>query len=646
MKRFIELPIFLLGFSLLYSSVVLGQDTYPKLLPGVNLNQVQQSSIVPEFDLKYDPVVGDIINLIHLDSLISYVRILSGEDSIWINGSQVRIQNRQSDPGNDLAANYIMNKLDSYDLEVFDQAYSEQGRNVYAVQPGILYPEKEYIICAHYDAVADFCADDNASGVAAVLEAARLLSSYNLKHTLVYAFWDQEEIGLVGSRNYASRAQADQKEILGVLNMDMIGWDSDGDRLVDIHSSDVASSDSLANMLLVNNSLYDINLDPVIYNPGTWASDHSAFWENGYGAILLIEAYYGGDLNLYYHSENDRIDSFDLSYFHDLSKLAIGSMSSLVEFVEDTLIVVTGPANGYQDYATEITIKGAFTSFLDNKETLNVWFSNGLEKIYADSLMAQSNNSLVAFFHIPLEASTGMWDVNVQTAFEGTLRDESSFEVLPSPPIISFIPDTLKISIESGTSEVHPLTIKNIGAKELKYNIIGANHNSSLQFDGIDDRVLVGTNSNLDILGDITLSLWYKTNSTQWGVLVANYDQFMPDNGYELCSSSLYEEGGFIYFECDYDDTRDGFSTDATFNDGDWHFISAIYTPMEVQEEGYLWMGLSNLGIIWIGVAQFLKSVLHHSIHLSLVLILMQQDQKLILILKALLMKLESGIKH
>ncbi len=377
MKRFIELPTAILGLSLLCSSVALGQEKYPKSLPEVDLSQVRKSSAVLEHDVEYDPVVGDIINLTNLDSLVAHVRILSGEDSVWINGSKVRIQNRRSNPGNDLAADYIMNKLDSYDLEVHDQNYNEEGRNIYAVQSGILHPEKEFVICAHYDAVVDYAADDNASGVAAVLEAARLLSQYSLKHTLVYAFWDQEEIGLIGSRYYASQAKADQKEILGVLNLDMIGWDSDGDRLVDIHSSDVANSESLANLLLTNNSLYELNLDPVIYNPGTGNSDHSAFWDNGYGAILLIEAYYGDDLNPYYHSENDRIDSFDLSYFHELSKLAIGSMFSLIQFVEDTLSVVIGAAVGISLYPNPVIDFLNIESQFSGEHSVEIFSLNG-----------------------------------------------------------------------------------------------------------------------------------------------------------------------------------------------------------------------------------------------------------------------------
>jgi hypothetical protein len=60
-----------------------------------------------------------------------------------------------------------------------------------------------------------------------------------------------------------------------------------------------------------------------------FASDHSSFWKQGYSAILIVEAYYGGDFNPHYHTTNDRIKHFNLKYFYELSKLAIASISCL-----------------------------------------------------------------------------------------------------------------------------------------------------------------------------------------------------------------------------------------------------------------------------------------------------------------------------
>ena len=313
MKSFICLIIFLTSFSTIYSQT-------------------------------YNPFIEELINQTNLDSLVSFVRILSGEDSVMIGGTKVVIHHRISNVNNDLAADYIKQKLEVYGLDTYDQVYySSYGRNIYAIQPGILYPDEQYIICAHYDAVDFYCADDDASGVAAVLEAARILSNYQLDYTLIYALWDEEEIGLYGSAYYANQAFSNNDNILGVVDLEMFGWDGNDDGKMDIHTKDIANSVELANLVYNIVSVYNLSLAPVIYNPGTNSSDHFSFWSRGYSAIVFSEAYYGGDFNPYYHTSGDRIQNFNLPYFHKMAKLAVGSISTLVNVnspvsVEDEIL--------------------------------------------------------------------------------------------------------------------------------------------------------------------------------------------------------------------------------------------------------------------------------------------------------------------
>ncbi|MBN3034429.1 MAG: T9SS type A sorting domain-containing protein [Bacteroidales bacterium] len=75
--------------------------------------------------------------------------------------------------------------------------------------------------------------------------------------------------------------------------------------------------------------IYEIGLEPVIHDPGSGASDHARFWQEGYGAIMLIESYWGGDFNPFYHSVKDRISEFNLPYFFRLARLALGSIATL-----------------------------------------------------------------------------------------------------------------------------------------------------------------------------------------------------------------------------------------------------------------------------------------------------------------------------
>lgn len=109
--------------------------------------------------------------------------------------------------------------------------------------------------------------------------------------------------------------------------------------------------------------------------------------------------------------------------------------------------------------------------------------------------------------------------------------------------------------------------------------------NSAYYFNGVDNEIILEDQSGLDLTANITICAWFKTETPQWGTLVANFDQFRPDNGYELCIGSLYENGGFVYFECAKDDIRDGISTYSSFHDGEWHFVVASFMP-DVSQRG------------------------------------------------------------
>jgi len=285
------------------------------------------------------PTVQTIINQTNLDSLVYFVEELSGEIQTTINGTPYTIVSRhKNNPSNNKAADYIKQKLNSYGLVTYDQWWSGTGRNVYGVQLGSIYPNKQYIICAHFDDMPSGTtapgADDNASGTAAVIEAARIFTQYNSKYTIIYALWDEEEQGLVGSAYYAQQAFNAGDSIMGVINMDMIAYDNDNDGVGEIHIQNYGNSISLKDNMVQVNTTYSIGVTPSIINPGTTASDQASFWNNGYGALLLIEEYYGGDFNAYYHSVNDLIIHFNQPYYLKMSKLANGTVATLAELTE------------------------------------------------------------------------------------------------------------------------------------------------------------------------------------------------------------------------------------------------------------------------------------------------------------------------
>ncbi|MBI6117058.1 M28 family metallopeptidase [Salegentibacter maritimus] len=104
--------------------------------------------------------------------------------------------------------------------------------NVVAVQKGTKYPNRYIIMSGDIDSRAsntmDFKTDapganDNASGMAGTMEAARVLSQYEFENSIVYVGLSGEEQGLFGGKGLAEYAKANNWEIIGVLNNDMIG---------------------------------------------------------------------------------------------------------------------------------------------------------------------------------------------------------------------------------------------------------------------------------------------------------------------------------------------------------------------------------------------------------------------------------------
>lgn len=288
--------------------------------------------ILPANLFPQSPIVQQIINSVNIDSLIFFNMELSGEVSTIINGTPQTILSRHKlQPGNALAETYIKQKLESYGLTVTIQNYSSTGNNVLATQVGTVYPNKKFILCAHYDDMPSGTiapgADDNGSSVATVIEAARIFTQYSFPFTIVYAFWDEEEQGLFGSTYYANLAGAAGDSILGVINLEMLGWDSDGDLKCTSEEAEYVHRVQIRNNLIEVNSQYGINLN-VIPSPPYASSDQAGFWYNGYDAIEFHQYTYE-DRNAYYHTINDRVQYLNQPYYSKMAKLAIGTFSFL-----------------------------------------------------------------------------------------------------------------------------------------------------------------------------------------------------------------------------------------------------------------------------------------------------------------------------
>ena len=117
---------------------------------------------------------------------------------------------------------------------------SRTQRNLIAMVPAgaVEDPEEPHLVIgAHVDSTSEWGAelapgaDDNASGVAAVLETAKILAACELPTRIDFVFFTNEEIGTVGSSAYAGDAAADDEEIVAMIAADMLAFGPDGEDL-------------------------------------------------------------------------------------------------------------------------------------------------------------------------------------------------------------------------------------------------------------------------------------------------------------------------------------------------------------------------------------------------------------------------------
>lgn len=280
-----------------------------------------------------DPVIQAILDAVSTDSLVSYVSQLSGETTVDVgNGPQTIVSRNKLNAGNALAQAWLQQKLTEFGYTPTTQSWSGTGFNVLAEKTGALYPDSKVILCGHYDAMpggiaAAPAADDDGSGTCSVLEAARIMAPYLFEHTIVFALWDEEEQGLVGSAFYAGVAAANDDTLIAVVNMDAIAYDGDGDGLARIHTRPTANSLAIKDTALFVNNAYGLNINLAINNPGATYSDHASFWNEGFGAILVIEDF-DNDGNPHYHTPTDLLQYLNQGLWTDLSKLSIGTAAT------------------------------------------------------------------------------------------------------------------------------------------------------------------------------------------------------------------------------------------------------------------------------------------------------------------------------
>lgn len=170
-------------------------------------------------------------------------------------------------------------------------------------------------------------ADDNASGSANILEAARILSQGQAPNRTIEFYWYAgEEAGLLGSAEIAKDAKAAGKNIVGVLQLDMTLFPGDGE--FNLGSMTDFTSQEMRDLLVQINRDY-IGATIVEDKCGYGCSDHASWYRNGYPTLMPFEATMN-TMNGKIHTENDVVSSTS-SFRHSVmfSKIAVAFLMTL-----------------------------------------------------------------------------------------------------------------------------------------------------------------------------------------------------------------------------------------------------------------------------------------------------------------------------
>ncbi|TAE48437.1 MAG: M20/M25/M40 family metallo-hydrolase [Oscillatoriales cyanobacterium] len=190
------------------------------------------------------------------------------------------------------------------------------------------------IIGAHYDTVPGTPgADDNATGVAVLLELARAIALQPLKYPVQLVAFDMEESGCWGSRHYAAKCKQQQQSIRLMISLEMLGY---CDRTPNSQSYPaglkyfypnignfialIGNLRTVRDMITLSRNIRKVGQDcewlPVpnrgLIVPDIRRSDHSPFWDNGYPAIMVTDT--ANMRNPHYHQPSDKIETLDLDF--------------------------------------------------------------------------------------------------------------------------------------------------------------------------------------------------------------------------------------------------------------------------------------------------------------------------------------------
>jgi peptidase M28-like protein len=235
-------------------------------------------------------------------------------------------------------ATWLLSELRSFGYtDLYFDKYTE-GRyslkNIICHKHGLT--NKIVIICAHYDSIMEDInnaedpapgADDNASGVATLLEIARVLSKIQLHESIEFVFFSGEEQGQWGSKHYAQHIQENKVDLNWLINLDMVGSPPSNQKRVIIErdmGNKVSNNDRDSQVFgeyMKQMAAKYTDLQAAFGH--IYDSDYMLFEALGY---VVTGLYDEGQISTTYHSKNDVVSTLNIDYIVSVTKLALATI--------------------------------------------------------------------------------------------------------------------------------------------------------------------------------------------------------------------------------------------------------------------------------------------------------------------------------
>lgn len=325
----------LLAFAFLIQSEILAQETIP------NLPITEQISILQNLqtDNKNLSIVT-LVSQVSKENITQHIKALEGP--------------RFNEDEKVKAVTYVKTQLENFGYLVQHQKIKD-NQNLIAELKGSKFPARAFILGAHYDTVEGSPgADDNASGIAGMLEIARILARTSPSSTIQFVAFDNEERGLRGSHQYAESLKNSGTNVIGMISLEMIAYacHTPGCQLQSFSSQspcmDVEPESIITgNFIGIVANTYSVSLIDDFRNAAsnfvptlkvvsarvsgngtcfshTRRSDHASFWDAGFPSLMVTDT--ANFRNPNYHAPTDTLSTLNLIFAVDVARATLATI--------------------------------------------------------------------------------------------------------------------------------------------------------------------------------------------------------------------------------------------------------------------------------------------------------------------------------